>query len=147
MVKDVSSSVAMSSFFLVRNTAFCFVGDGGTGKTTCLEVISSVFADKRKVVTRLDGKTYRDFQVIDLDTLTYSHISDLYTHEGFMGSDLKFLVGDIGGILLMSVLERPDMDPLDHGLRRRVTFIDVQRPTDEVMTFDKDEACRSLLRI
>jgi len=116
----------------VRNIVFCLIGDGGTGKTTFLDVVSSVFADNGKVVKKLDVAP-------DCD---YSDTSDLFTCEGFMDpSKLKFIVGDIGGLLLLTATKRPDMDPLDHGLNRRVTFIDVQRS----MKFDRDEAYRSLL--
>lgn len=134
----------------VHNTAFCLVGEGGTGKTAFLNVVASVFAEKGKAVSRLDGKPVRQIKSRNPDG-SYKFAADLHTcDEMIMSSSLiKEVVGDMGGCLLMTATKRPEMDPLDHGLRRRVTFVDFEnrfvRGARPDSTYDREEACRSLL--
>ena len=133
-----------------RNTAFCLVGEGGSGKTTFLDVVSSVFSNKCKLISKLDGKTDRQIKSLNLDG-SYKYAADLYTCERFITptSLIKRIVMDMGGCLLMTVRERPETDPLDHGLNWRVCFIDFEnrfvRGARPDSTYDKEKACRSLL--
>lgn len=110
-----------------RNIAFCLVGEGGSGKTNFLDVVSSVFSNKCKLITKLDGKTDRQIKSLNLDG-SHKYAADLYTCERFITptSLIKRIVMDMGGCLLMTVRERPETDPLDHGLNWRVCFIDFE---------------------
>jgi len=126
----------------LRNTVICLVGTGGTGKTTLLDVITSVFRNHGKKVTYLwslrdelkDGR-----HVIRRNS---DDLFDVYIHDGILNDrELKIMTAtDVTCVAVCTHTLH-----MDHGLDRRVTFVELTSHFDNNPIFNKETACRELL--